>query len=74
MLADVLADLGCSGEVSSDALLSWLGELQLPELAPRARLSLHNLLFWTQVLAAPDPGLTPAGPMGLSRSCRSNAQ
>ena len=30
-LVDVLADLGSSGEVSRNALLSWLGGLRLPE-------------------------------------------
>ncbi len=59
-----LADLGCFGKASHDALLSWLGDLRLPELTSRARLSLHGLLFWTQVLAAPDPGLAPAAAAG----------
>ncbi len=44
-LGDILADLDCCGKASHDISLSWLGDFRLPKLAPRARLSLHSLLF-----------------------------
>ena len=45
--------------MSHDELLSWLEALRLPELVSRTRLRLHSLLFWTEVLESPDPGLAP---------------
>ncbi len=36
-LAHALADLGCGCEASHDALLSWVGDLRLPELTSMAR-------------------------------------
>ena len=61
-LADVIADLGCAGELSNGELLTWLGALRLPELAERPHLQLHSLIFWGEVLAAEDPGLAPHVP------------
>jgi ribonuclease HI len=36
-LVDSFADLGCCGEASHNTLLSWLGDLRLPELALAAQ-------------------------------------
>ena len=61
-LADVIADLGCAGELSNGELLTWLGALRLPELAERPQLQLYSLILWGEVLAAEDPGLAPHVP------------
>ena len=66
-LADVVADLGCSGELSHSDLLTWLGALRLPEVLERPKLQLHSLIFWAEVLAAEDPGLRAPGPLGTSQ-------
>ena len=51
-LADVIAYLGCAGELLHVELLAWLGALRLPEVAGRPRLQLHSFIFWAEVLEA----------------------
>ncbi len=64
----MLADIGYGGGCSHDILPGWLRTVLPPPRRRAAAQSLESLLFWTEVLVVPGPGLVRAKrPLGATQ-------